>query len=198
MPNWCSNSATVSHKDPKQIARLVKAFQGNGLMQEFYPCPQDLLDTVAGALAITDPGYEAFLKQQADNKAKYGHTDWYDWKVANWGTKWDVSSKYPEQCRVSPCGKSVELSFDSAWSPPIGFYEHLHDEFGFNIKAYYHEGGVNFCGRWHNGNDDFYDISGGSDWVHKHIPRDIDDAMAISESMAEWEEEAEEHEAPHE
>jgi hypothetical protein len=190
MPNWCSNNVTFSHSSKKQIQRLVKAFQGDGLMQEFYPCPKELKETRAGSYAKDAPEYERHIQQQEDNKAKYGHTDWYDWQVANWGTKWDVRGQYPIQTDLSPCGQTVTLSFESAWSPPIAFYNHMLS-LGFSVAAYYYESGVSFCGKWEDGKDDFYDISGDSDWVYKHIPHDIDDAMAISESMATWEEEEE-------
>jgi hypothetical protein len=194
MPNWCNNVATISHSNPKKIKRLVQAFQGTGLMQEFYPCPKELLDTRSGAYAKDDPEYDRHIQQQADNKAKYGHADWYDWKVDNWGTKWDVSQQHPSHVDMSPCGKTVTLSFDTAWSPPINFYEHMIQEHGFRIKAYYFEPGVGFCGRWHNGDDDFYDIVGDSSWVVDHVPNDIDEAFAISEHMSDYEAEEEEYE----
>ncbi len=193
MPNWCSNTVTFSHDDKRQIDRLVKAFQTNGLMQEFYPCPKELLDTRAGSLGVSDPGYEKHQQQIAANKAKYGVADWYDWRVNNWGTKWDVTSKYPHQTDVSPCGRTVTLNFDSAWSPPVEFYEHMLP-LGFTIEAYYYEGGVGFCGRWEDGHDAFYDVQGPADWVEKNIPKDIDEMFGIAEEMREYEAEEENEE----
>ena len=193
MPNWCSNSATISHSNPKKIDRLVQAFTGKGLMQEFYPCPQDLLDTRSGAYHKGDPEYAGHIQKQKDNEAKYGHPDWFGWKVAHWGTKWDVTSNSPADVDRSPCGKTVTLSFDSAWSPPVEFYAHMRS-LGFYIKAYYHESGVGFCGKWEDGQDDFYDVQGPSSWVIEHIPEDIDEMFNISQNMAEWEDEEEESE----
>jgi hypothetical protein len=79
------------------------------------------------------------------------------------------------------------LSFDTAWSPPIEFYENLEEQ-GFRIEAFYYEPGMAFCGVYEDGCDDQFDIEGDSDWVEKHIPRRIDEAFAIAESMEMWEE----------
>ena len=100
MPNWCRNSIAISHNNPAMIERLADAHKAP--LQEFIPCPYN-----------------------PDNDQR-----WYDWRVNNWGTKWDIEldNKY-----VSQDGKMVTVSFDSAWSPPIAAYEKL-KELGFEIK----------------------------------------------------------------
>lgn len=194
MPNWCENVAVIWHPDKRKIKRLVQAFQGPGLMQEFYPCPQDLLDTRAGAYHKGDPEYAGHIQKQKDNEAKYGHPDWFGWKDANWGTKWDVKSEHCSQVEMATCGHTVTLKFDSAWSPPINFYSYMEVEHGFKIDAYYFEGGIGFCGQWRGGNDDFYDVPDTSDEVVAKIPAMIDEMFAISEHMSDCESEQEEEE----
>lgn len=39
MPNWCSNSVTLRHEDPAQIARAVEAFKRGELLSELVPNP---------------------------------------------------------------------------------------------------------------------------------------------------------------
>ncbi len=39
MPNWCSNTLSLSHEDPKEIARAVEAFKRGELLQELVPNP---------------------------------------------------------------------------------------------------------------------------------------------------------------
>ena len=50
-------------------------------------------------------------KHSNDLLEKYGYDNWYDWRCANWGTKWNAcDSDYDEN--------SDTLHFDTAWSIP--------------------------------------------------------------------------------
>jgi hypothetical protein len=80
------------------------------------------------------------------------------------------------------------LNFDSAWAPPIEAYSKLMS-MGFYVEAMYYEPGMGFCGAWFDGNDEYYQIEGNSEWVRENIPEHIDEAFAISEGMEQWEEE---------
>lgn len=55
-------------------------------------------------------------KTQVDNYRKYGYTDWYGWRNANWGTKWDADV-------VSVDGLSI--IFDTAWDCPMPIIERI-------------------------------------------------------------------------
>lgn len=183
MPNWCNNTLELYHDKPEMIDRVDLAAQQNKLFSEFFPCPKELHDTVAGNV---EEGYATELHdfQKALNIKYFGHTDWYSWNNANWGTKWEV-------CEING-GKgsdnSINLAFDTAWSPPIEFYEKM-KEIGFVVRAYYYEPGMAFCGFFDDGEEDYYEIKGNSDWVTENIPSDIDEMFCISEGMAEFEEE---------
>jgi len=41
------------------------------------------------------------------------------------------------------------LRFDTAWSPPIGWYEAL-NALDMTVEAYYFESLMQFCGQWSN------------------------------------------------
>ena len=191
MPNWCENTIEISHKDPAMLDRVVQGQEG--LLMEFLPTPKALVETVAGFMG--EDKRAAHEAQQARNIAEYGYKDWYDWNVANWGTKWDFSLDSVE--RTSP--NTVKASFDSAWAPPTTAYEKL-IELGFHIKAYYYEPGMAFCGCWEgdteNGFFDDYAEYGGetSKTVREAIGVELDEMFGISEQMAEWESENEETE----
>lgn len=63
--------------------------------------------------------------------------------INGWGTKWDVVGyeifpSYGETC--------VELSFNTAWSPPIGFCQMLTKLYPVKCELHYDEGGNDFCG----------------------------------------------------
>lgn len=192
MPNWCNNSITLKHKDPAMIERAYKALCAGRFLQEFLPCPAELLETVAGF--VGEELRAAHEAQQASNIEKYGYKDWYDWNIANWGTKWDVGGDDGLIQLLSE--NSLDASFDSAWAPPIQAYERL-CAMGFIIKAYYDEPGMAFCGVFtgdeEDSYDDYYEYSGEtSETVREAIGEELDDFWGISETMAQWEEENEE------
>ena len=182
MPNWCNNSVEIYHTDPAMIERVRKAFDGEGLLNEFIPIPQDLRDIVAGSVPVEQEA-EHKLKEEF-NRMTYGYTNWYDFCVNEWGTKWEIGAD-GNPAQDIPGG--LMLGFDSAWSPPIGAYEKLAD-MGFRIKAMYYEPGMAFAGIWEDGQDDYYDYSGlDSAGIAEELPVELDEAFGISESAAEWE-----------
>ncbi len=174
MPNWCANGITLRHEDPAMIQRAAKAFQEGKFLQEFIPCPAELLETVA-QMGTNDA--------EKANRDKYGYSSWYDFNVANWGTKWDVESSNVE----IEDANTVTAGFDSAWAPPIRAYEQLMD-LGFDLVAFYYEPGMQFVGKWDNGSDYCVEYGGQtSETVRDMIGEELDDYFAISENMAEWE-----------
>lgn len=170
---------TLRHADPAMVQRAQEALARGELLQEFIPCPQELRDTVANF----EPN-DAML-------AKYGYSNWYDWQVANWGTKWDVGGDDGMTQRIDD--NTLQASFDSAWAPPTQAYERL-IELGFYVKAYYDEPGMAFCGVWEGDTengffDDYCEYSGEtSETVRECIGAELDDYFGMSERMAEWEE----------
>lgn len=182
MPNWCNNSLTISHTDPAMIARAREAFKSERLLSEFIPVPKALADTISGSFSDVDE-QAALHAQTMNNLSTYGYANWYDFCVGEWGTKWDISGGEI----TGESDTCLTMYFDTAWSPPIEAYHKL-DEQGFNIEAMYYEPGMAFCGEYTTGHgEDSMTISGDSDWVEANIPSHIDEAFAISESMAEWE-----------
>jgi len=161
MPNWCSNSVSVTHPDAAQIQRFKEAFDKGELLQEFVPCPQELLEG----------------------------DGWYDWCVSNWGTKWDIQPCGIEVNEFE--GKDIDCSFDTAWSPPIAFFNELAKQ-GFGIRAMYYEPGMGFCGSYEaideDVMDDYYDIPSTYEDVIEQIPQAIDECFGISQYIAECEE----------
>ena len=191
MPNWCSNTLTISHKDKMMMKRVVRGYNRNGLLREFIPVPKELTDTVSGNVGSKESYEQRLLEEkQKLNREFFGYTDWYDFCVAEWGTKWDIGhgDGYDKLTLKDIKNNTIKIGFDSAWSPPTEAYAKL-CEMGFEISAMYYESGCCFCGIWEDGRDECYDIKGKSSWVKENIPSDIDEEFAISMNMAEWEEE---------
>lgn len=185
MPNWCSNVVRLRHKDPAMIARAAKGFKDGALLQTFIPCPQDLVDTTAGRFGDSDKQAALELKESANLK-KHGFANWYDWCVANWGTKWDVGGS--DGSISESTDNELRLGFDSAWSPPLEAFDRMISEQGFDIDAYYYEPGAAYCGHWLNGRDYWINIPGSSKEAEAVIPEDIDTVFDIVNNMAMWEE----------
>lgn len=187
MPNWCCNTLTITHEDPEMIVRAKAAFVEGKFLNEFCPVPRELTDTVSGFHG--DPDEQARLDAQTKaNIENYGYGNWYDYCVAEWGTKWDVGDGNGIQTWDE---HELVVYFDSAWSPPIAAYEKMLDQ-GFTVYATYYEPGCAFAGIWDNGDDDYYDLSGmDSEDVQQQVPVELDDSFAISETMAEYEAENE-------
>lgn len=189
MPNYCDNTLEISHNDPAMIERAKTAFKERRLLQEFCPVPKELMDTMAGFYGKDTYEQELLEAREKINLKWFGHKNWWDWCVNEWGTKWDVGGDDGCIARATP--NSLSLSFSSAWSPPTEAYRKL-EELGFYITAYYYEGGCAFCGSYNEGNDDCFSIDGNSKWVKENIPDYIDETFCISENMAEWEAENQE------
>ena len=191
MPNWCNNSVEIRHTDPAMIKRAHDALERGEFLNEFHPVPPDL-KIVAGRVGDDeDAEQQALVLQENANRAKYGYTNWYDWCVNEWGTKWDVGDE--GSATLNEDG-SLTASFDSAWAPPIEAYRVLED-LGFEIKAYYFEGGMMFAGIYEDGDDDYYEVgSMNSSEAFDLLPEDLNEMFGISEQIEEYESEEAEDE----
>ena len=195
MPNWCANTLELKHDNPEMIKRAKDAFEAGRLLDEFIPIPLELKE---GAMNIDElqkiRNWE--YKKELDavreklNIKYFGFKDWYDFCVSEWGTKWDIGG---DDGIATLKEDTLILSFDSAYSPPIDAYKKL-EQMGFEVWALYYESGMMFCGSYGQGNDEFYDIDAGSEWVEENIPKYINDEFNISQSMAEWEDDNQEEE----
>ena len=140
MPNWCNNTITLTGPKDKITALYNKAKKEDALLQQLKPMPDALEGTTSPAPK------EGKVQPLVD-----GFDNWYDWRVQNWGTKWDVDM---EGLELSDDGTTITGWFDSAWAPPIHAYEYfLTDNEDCSINSYYYEGGMDFAGQW----EDFAD-----------------------------------------
>jgi hypothetical protein len=191
MPNWCSNSVTITHEDPAKISALAEAMEKGRFLNHIIPVPQDLLDTMSGSYGDDDKQAE-LERKTANNIEKYGFGNWYDFCVARWGTKWDVDCQ--GTISISEDGRTIDANFDSAWAPPCAVYDEMVEQ-GYDVVGYYYEPGMGFVGKWDNGCDDCIEYSGeNSKTVRAVIGDELDDMFGISESMAEYEAENEDEE----
>jgi hypothetical protein len=99
MPNWCANSlkliATTAESESKlseivrELARATAANESAAIFNLIKPVPQ-ALQIVSGWSG--DAEEQAALEEAYQrNLDTYGYQNWYEYCVAEWGTKWDAS-----------------------------------------------------------------------------------------------------------
>jgi len=172
MPNWCNNNISITGPKDQITAlweRAETADNGNfGLLNAMVQMPRELEDT-------TSPSEDG--------------NDWYQWRVNNWGTKWDIGS---DGLELSEDGTEITGWFDSAWAPPatafITFAESNED---ITITNYYYEPGMDFGGLVScdgGACDDEYaeDIQALVKAGEDNLVRELDDQFGITESMEMW------------
>jgi len=97
-----------------------------------------------------------------------GYDNWYDWRVANWGCKWDVDADNLEYTDNGDGTAVISGWFDSPWGPPIEAYNTFLDDMdNCSLEAFYEEGGMDFAGHYDNGSDNFLD--GISDYAREVV-----------------------------
>tara|TARA_B100001778_G_C18582068_1_gene627953 strand:+ start:932 stop:1504 length:573 start_codon:yes stop_codon:yes gene_type:complete len=139
MPNWCVNDITIEHDDPAMLEKIVQIVNND-----------DTEDKGFFASLVPPPNTPAY-RDEYDKSQSELHGDptwWRNWNIENWGTKWDAN---PDNLYFSyETAKKIRLCFDTAWSPPLAFYETLEKQ-GYSIDAVYMECGWGYWGNWMNG-----------------------------------------------
>lgn len=138
MPNWCNNKATF----------IPVTDEAKQLLKEFAEYLQDL----KGPSEAKFFGWFCPMPEsEKDN--------WYEWNIANWGTKWDspvsLDNVYVKE-------GLMDFYEDTAWNPPVRFYDFMTDK-GFKVEASYYESGAGFVGTYSDGVDDYEKIPAGDE-----------------------------------
>ena len=171
MPNWCANEVTIHNMEEQPTKDLVKAADKGELLNWILPMPEKLKDTEA-TLASGE--------------------GWYSWRVNNWGTKWDVESYYIDHYKKGN-NYVIELSFDSAWSPPRAAMNKLKELYPqIEIEHYYFEPGCDYVG--YNDNDyspwEIYQAWKRNEYQSEEIMM-LDDRFRFIKDFADYDEEEE-------
>jgi hypothetical protein len=72
---------------------------------------------------------------------------WYNWNVANWGTKWNCGDVWHDRADDSAVEGKTSYNFDTAWSPAEPVVAALAEQFPtLSLTHRYCEGGMGFAG----------------------------------------------------
>ena len=163
MPNHCHNRVTIygsgndTEETREQIAKLKEIFEGESIFPQFIPEPDwantPLMSSEVKRYTFSEPkGKVGELPQYVDGAIgkslrfqSSGQLDdrWYDWRLANWDTKWDaydvvVTDDDPE---------CTEIEFNTAWSPPEAICHALREQYpDVSISWFYDEPGCEIAG----------------------------------------------------
>ena len=131
MPNHCFNKIIIYGDEASKIASELKSE-----------------DTVFDfSKILPEPNYEevevkpTFSKE--DEKDDFRMPKWWDWRIQNWGTKWNSYDDYVEIVD----DETVEYTFSTAWSPPEPVIAKLREQYpDVSITAFYDEPGMEIAG----------------------------------------------------
>ena len=201
MPNWCNNSINISGSTETIKTLWDEANkEGSGLLNAMKPMPKELDGTTSPTPQEGQAGYKG-PQPKID-----GFDNWYDWRVQNWGTKWDIDPGEGLEFTDNGDG-TAQISgwFESAWAPPIQAYDTFLDDMdGCSLTADYHEPGMDFAGFYDNGDDQY--MEGLGEWCEAVVKgtcalgdtpelfQTLDDQFELVEGAREWIEEQMEEE----
>lgn len=151
MPNYCNNELLIQGNKEQinllknQLVTLDDRGDEQITFEKIFPTPQALLNVTCPPRAEGDETEADFELRNKTNKELYGATDWYNWRVQNWGTKWDSCND--TYIRYGDYNNELEIQFQTAWSPPIGVLQKMGELYPeLEITCYYMEEGMGFCG----------------------------------------------------
>jgi len=160
MPNWCYNNITL--RGPQSEIDRIEKFLEERKGENWFDFFRAMPDEI---------------REQKDG--------WYAWNLENYGCKWncDAADWYVN-------AGEINFTFDSPWGPPIALYEFIDAESEFEIEAHYYEEGMQFVGRFVDGEDEYYEFQTLEDL--DEIPDDIVTHWGIREMMEDREAEEDE------
>lgn len=103
MPNHITTRIKITG-DPEAVKRVLNKIKNDEFgigtidFEKIIPMPKNIFK---GNLGVRE-------------RELYGNNNWYDWSVANWGTKWNAYGFDPN----TDYSKEKELKFLTAWSAP--------------------------------------------------------------------------------
>jgi hypothetical protein len=131
MPNWVYNKLTLTGAKPD-------------------------IDHIEAELASDS---ECISFEKVTPRPPAEDSNWYEWNIANWGTKWDAGDT--EVTRTDADKAEVLYRFNTAWSAPLPIFEalaakyptleirlHFEEEQGWGGEVFAHNGNLELVRQW--------------------------------------------------
>ena len=180
MPNWVMNVVKFGASGEKmdEIKKAITDDKGNIDFDKIIPMPKTLnltsgtisemaldcyrngQDNIGRSYLMEQYGldqraFDAYYelgKVYEINIQEYGYPTWYEWCIANWGTKWNASETYWN-------GDNI-VTFETAWACPIPILEkisEMYPDISFEVAFADEDIGSN-CGMLFCSQDEGYEI----------------------------------------
>ncbi len=157
MPNYCSNSLHISNLTAEQKNLISNSFIKKQetpypewecqFLATFCPEPDFSIVPVAKCFPEIDVKFSKTPEEAITalmNKPQIYKDSWYQWRLQNWGTKWEFCD-----VTLNPDTDASEFdcSFSTAWSPPIEGLFRVSTMFPDALfTLFYREDGYDFTG----------------------------------------------------
>ena len=153
MPNWCKNRVRVwsgmSDTETEQLNRIKEIFESKDtVFGKIIPSPDWAnIPNEDGELPVVrehkqPDGTVSFVTTEFPKSGKQD-SRWYDWNIANWDTKWDITNSVDIEAEED----MLEINFNTAWSPPESICHKLREMFpDVSISWFYDEEGMEIAG----------------------------------------------------
>lgn len=132
MPNWVTNHLYARSKKIDLKKSLAPFMESEGSetidFNKIVPMPDEL----NGEGNLPHDPDEKTANLWAERRKKYGASNWYDWSVKNWGTKWNAGESYFDD-------EKRQMVFQTAWDQPKPIIQKLADTLGVTIGNRYHD-----------------------------------------------------------
>lgn len=148
MPNHCYNRVTVYSDNEQDVQALYEIFESGTnpkndktVFGQIIPEPNWKEIPVGGELPVKSDNMFGMYRFASNDKQD---DRWYDWRIQNWGTKWDC---YDLTIDEGDLPNGFEATFNTAWSPPEEVCYALKEKFeGLSVSWFYDEPGMEVAG----------------------------------------------------
>jgi hypothetical protein len=140
MPNWCHNELFINNTEGNVDAALF--WQLAGPTQPVDTLAQEIIEALKDQKPSEPLTFETLLPTPPE-LIENNNEGWYDWRVTNWGTKWDASD-----VEIVNDTTSIHIRFETAWAPPVPWIQTLGEHLPENyiVELVYVEQGNGYAG----------------------------------------------------
>ena len=156
MPNWCHNRVEIYSDNPEDLKQVKSIFESERPLHQIIPEPDWPTIPLAEEHSTkygNKVGEIGELPVPPDPDDKWnttyfkstGRADerWYEWRIENWGIKWDIDEVNTDD----DYDNQLIYSFETPWGPPEYICSALREKFeDASITWFFDEPGMELAG----------------------------------------------------